>query len=174
LVESLVERGLNAPPTSSMGRLFDAVAALLGLCPRASFDGEAPMRLEALAQPTPFDAGYPVVVENDCIQMAPLWLELTRDLERGVSPPHIARRFHSWVVDLIVTVSRDLGRRHHLERVAFSGGVFVNRIVAEEAAERLSQDGLVVLEHRLVPPNDGGLSLGQLAIAAAQDGAIAT
>jgi hydrogenase maturation protein HypF len=152
-----------------MGRLFDAVAALLGICPRASFDGEAPMRLEALAAGG-CESAYPVTLDAHVVRVAPLVAALVADLERGVSPARIAARFHGWVVELIVTASRELAGRHRLSRVALSGGVFVNRIVSAHATARLAGAGLEVLCHRLVPPNDGGLALGQLAVAAAQDG----
>jgi hydrogenase maturation protein HypF len=164
MVEQLLERRVNAPPTSSMGRLFDAVAALLGICTHASFDGQAPMRLEALAATVPREEAYPVVVDGDRIQ-APME-ELVQD-SRQLDAARVARRFHSWVVDMIVAVATRLARQHQLDTVAFSGGVFANRIVSAEAAERLSP--LTVLQHRLVPPNDGGLALGQLAVAAAGD-----
>jgi hydrogenase maturation protein HypF len=169
-VEQLLDRGFNSPPTSSMGRLFDAVAALTGACLHASFDGEAAMRLEALAASAPFDAGYPVVCDGELVRADPLIVEVARDLRAGIAAPQIARRFHSWVVELIVHAATGLARRHQLDRVALSGGVFVNRIVAGEAAARLAATGLTVLCHRVVPPGDGGLALGQLAIAAAQDG----
>jgi hydrogenase maturation protein HypF len=166
-VQQLIEQRVGTRPTSSMGRLFDAVASLVDACQRVSFDGEAPMRLEALAASTGFAAGYPVIVEHDLVQTAPLIAELARD----ASPPaRVARRFHTWVVDMIVTVATQLASRHRLDRVALSGGVFLNRIVADEASERLRRAGLFVLRHRLVPPNDGGLSLGQLAVAARRDG----
>jgi hydrogenase maturation protein HypF len=164
MVEQLLERRVNAPPTSSMGRLFDAVAALTGVCTHASFDGQAPMRLEALAATVPREDAYAVVVDGDRIQ-APME-EVVHDSSK-LDAARVARRFHSWVVDMIVTVAARLARQHQLDTVAFSGGVFANRIVSAEAAERLAP--LTVLQHRLVPPNDGGLALGQLAVAAAGD-----
>ena len=147
-----------------MGRLFDAVAALLGVCTQASFDGEAPMKLEALASSCAPESAWPVVVDGPRIR--PPIAEVVEDL-RHLDAARVARRFHSWVVDAIATVASRLAQQHRLDCVAFSGGVFVNRIIAAEAAAKLAP--LLVLQHRLVPPNDGGLALGQLAIAAAKD-----
>lgn len=169
-IARMLERGVNAPPTSSVGRLFDAVAALAGVCDRASFEGQAAVRLEALASTRPPDGGYPFEVAGDgAIDAAPLVRAVVRDVAAGTAPAVVARRFHTAVVELVVEVCRRLRAEAGPTAVVLTGGVFVNAILAEESAGRLTADGFRVHAHRRVPPNDGGLSLGQLAIAAARD-----
>jgi hydrogenase maturation protein HypF len=186
----MIERRFQAPPTSSVGRLFDAAAAIAGVCDAVSFEGEAAMRLEALAAEAAADGGYPFEVREACprpgpaaagrreagdgpmiVDPGPLVRALVRDLARGVAVPTAARRFHATLAEMIEEVCRRLRERTGLGTVCLSGGVFVNAILAEDAAARLARAGFRVLRHRLVPPNDGGLALGQLAVAAARDAA---
>jgi hydrogenase maturation protein HypF len=168
VVDAQLAKRVNAPLTSSIGRLFDAAAAIVGLCARASFEGQAAMRLEALAAGAAPDGAYDFARDGLTIDPAPLVAALHADVRRGVAPAQIARRFHATIVELVVALCLQLGDDHQLRTVALSGGCFANAILSRECSERLARAGFRVLRHALVPPNDGGLCLGQLAVAAAR------
>jgi hydrogenase maturation protein HypF len=157
-----------------MGRLFDAAAALAGVRDRTDFEGQAAMELEALAGGAPREGAYPfgldVGVDALVVDTRPLIRALASDCREGIRPRVIARRFHETVVDIVESVCSRLRKASGLETVVLSGGVFQNRLLSEEVHERLSLAGFQVYCHRQVPPNDGGLALGQLAVAAAIDG----
>ncbi len=146
-----------ARPTSSVGRLFDAVAALSGVCTRSTFEGEAAMRLEALAEPgaTP----YPVLVTRTEIDWRPTLAAMARDLE------DVASRFHATLVDAIARTTELHGAR----LVALGGGVFQNARLTEDVSATLQARGVEVLLPERVPPNDGGLALGQAWLASRED-----
>jgi hydrogenase maturation protein HypF len=194
LLAQMLDRGLNAPITTSAGRLFDAIAALLDLHQQVTFEGQAAMALEFAADPDVEDA-YPLPVSTDdrrqtpdgrpqmavkdearedgslrlgsgrgVLDWEPLVEAVLEDLQRGVKPGIIAGRFHNALVDAILGVARAVGE----PRVALTGGCFQNRWLTERAARRLGEAGFEVLLHRQVPPNDGGISLGQVAVAAAR------
>ena len=172
-LDRMIERGVNSPPASSAGRLFDAVAAALGLCREAtSFEGQAAIELEALAETVRDDVGaYPFELSSNDLRVlnwAPLWRALLDDLAEGVAPARIAARFHNGLIAAVVRTSQDLARSHGVETVALSGGVFQNRLLLEGVIEGLEAHGLSVLSPQEVPANDGGLSLGQACIAAAR------
>ena len=169
LLARMLATGTRSPVTTSAGRLFDAAAALVGLHPRAGFEGQAAMALEALADPDE-RAAYPfplVPPASDgapaTLDWGPLLLALLEDGARGVSPALRAARFHGALVDGIAAVARRAG----LPRVALTGGCFQNRLLFERVRARLATEGFEVLTHRLVPPNDGGIALGQVLVAAA-------
>src|SRR5438132_697254 len=161
----MLERGVNAPLTSSMGRLFDAAAAISGLRGRVSYEGQRAVELEWLATGADGEPPYPVELDGGIVDTRPLIRALARDAREGLAATRIARRFHSGVVELIARTCVWLRDRGAPDSVALSGGVFMNAILLEEASQRLSALGFRVLRHRLVPPNDGGLALGQLAAA---------
>lgn len=170
MVERLIA-GTQAPMTSSAGRLIDAVAALIGIRDHSRFDGQAAMQLEWVAAGLPANGSYPFEIETRdtlVVDTRPLILAIARDVRDGVAPPVVARRFHSTLVDVIVRVSMALRTRTGLDHVVLSGGVFLNAMITREAVERLSAEQFRVFHHRRVPPGDGGLSLGQLAVAAAR------
>ncbi len=178
LVERMIAAGFNAPLTTSAGRLFDAVAALAGVRHRVSYEGQAAMELEWLAWEVAPDEVYPFEVLRTSkkdpsadplvIDMRPMIVEVADEVRGGVAPPRIARRFHSTIVAVIAQVCGRLRAETGLDAVVLSGGVFLNALLTAEAEARLVGDGFRVYRHRRVPPNDGGLSLGQLAVAAAQ------
>ena len=171
-VERMLERGFNSPLTSSMGRLFDAVAAIAFASTRVSYEGQAAIRLEALAASAAADGSYPFELCGQAplrVDPRPAVLAAAADARRGASAAAIARRFHSGVVEMVAQVCGRLRAATGLRTAALSGGVFLNAILTAEAEVRLAADGFRVLRHRLVPPNDGGLSLGQLAVVAARD-----
>ncbi len=171
-------RGLNAPLTSSCGRLFDAVAALLGLVTEVTYEGQAAMRLEtaARAAPLPEGAPYPVVWEAVAeegpfaptlrLDWRPMLVHLVDDIHRGEAAEAIAGRFHAWLAAAAEKVAVRLSRETGVRTVGLSGGCFVNRVLLETLVPRLRARGLEVLLHRQVPPTDGGLALGQAWVAA--------
>jgi hydrogenase maturation protein HypF len=166
----------NAPLTSSAGRLFDAVAALAGVRNLVNYEGQAAIELEWLATGMAPDTAYPFdLLEGTeglspsspmLIDTRPLIQAVARDISLTIEPARIARRFHSTVVEIIAAVGNRLRRATGLDAMVLSGGVFLNALLTHEVCERLGRDGFRVYRHHLVPPNDGGLSLGQLAIAA--------
>jgi hydrogenase maturation protein HypF len=162
----ILETGLRSPWTTSAGRLFDGVAALLGLRQRAGFEGEAAMALEYAVDRAETGSYELEVVTGDgpmVVDWAPA-LETLMDDQRGGAPvPAMAARFHNGLAAVIADVAERVG----IERVALSGGCFQNAVLAEGAARALERRGLTPLLHRRVPANDGGLALGQVAVAAA-------
>ncbi|HVF60518.1 MAG TPA: carbamoyltransferase HypF [Thermoanaerobaculia bacterium] len=169
-VERLVRSGVRSPPTSSAGRLFDAVAALLGLCQRVTFEGQAAMQLEAIARPGA-ERPYPFSIEAGegpfVLRVTPTLCAVASEAAAGGDRAAIAARFHRTLVCALVDGARLARERHGLERVALSGGCFQNALLLESLHAALSEAGFTVLLPLTVPPNDGGLSLGQ-AVAAAQ------
>ncbi|MEX5726951.1 hydrogenase maturation protein HypF [Rhodovulum iodosum] len=166
LARQAAAAGLNAPPSSSAGRLFDAVAACLGLCPLAQgFEGEAAMRLEALARTGDTGAGYDFDVAGGEIDPAPMFAALVADLGAGTDAALIAARFHTGLARQFAAAARGLVERGDAEVIVLSGGCFQNALLLTEMRRELA--GLPVLTHRETPANDGGLALGQAAVAAA-------
>lgn len=168
LVARLLSSRVNAPVTTSAGRVFDAAAALCGLKARAGFEGQAAMLLEAAAGDRP-SSPYPMpVVETGEgileLDWRPAIAALLDDLEAGATAGRAASRLHSTLAHAIVAVAGLAG----CARVALTGGCFQNVRLTEETAELLERAGFTVLLHRQVPPNDGGISLGQAAVAAAR------
>jgi hydrogenase maturation protein HypF len=183
LIEQMLDRGLNSPLTSSAGRLFDAVAAVAGLRLRTSYEGQAAMELEWRATDVRDDGVYPFpleeVPENGSsgttlrVDTRALVREVAADAARGDSPGVIGRRFHNGLVELVAAVCGRIRISTGLDAVVLSGGVFLNALLTGEVVARLESAGFRVYRHRLVPPNDGGLALGQLAVAASRAGAAA-
>jgi len=170
LLRQVWERGINSPLTSSCGRLFDAVAALCGLRRKVSFEGQAALELEMAIAAGP-DPAYPmrVVAEGEklLLDWQPLLEALLNDLERETGVGTISRRFHEGLASGVVEVCSLLRGQTGLGLVALSGGVFQNRYLTETLSAGLAGAGFEVCRHSLVPPNDGGLALGQAVIAAA-------
>jgi hydrogenase maturation protein HypF len=172
VVEQMIAKGLNAPLSSSAGRLFDAVAAMLGICAdRQHYEGQAAMEMEALAADhLPLTGAYPSVsVERDgkiVLSWAPLWEALLEDLARGYESVVIAGRFHAGLAETLGNTAISIAQSEGTRRIALSGGVMQNRALTEMLHARLRHEGFDVLVQSRVPANDGGLSLGQAAIAA--------
>jgi hydrogenase maturation protein HypF len=168
---SLAERGVNAPVSSSAGRLFDAAAALLSVRDTINYEGQAAVELEQLADPGE-PGTYRAAVTGQgpfCIEGADLVRAVAGELAEGTPAPLIAARFHNGIAALIedgCALAREL---HGLDTVALSGGVFQNVLVTDRAAARLAARGFRVLLHSRVPCNDGGISLGQAVVAGARD-----
>lgn len=170
ILRQQLERRLNAPPTSSMGRLFDAVAALAGVLQEVTYEAQAAIWLEACADPAERGAyPLPVLPVNGGpyqVDPAPLFAAIVHDLRAGVTLPALAARFHNGVAQMVAEVCALARAETSIATVALSGGVFQNSRLLRAVRQELERDGFTVLVHRLVPPNDGGLALGQAAVAA--------
>jgi hydrogenase maturation protein HypF len=166
LVLRMLEKGINSPVTSSAGRLFDAVASLTGLRQVVSFEGQAAMELEFALDEDAAPEEYPFELISDSHRMLvdwkPLILALIADVSRGVPAGTISARFHNTLVGMILAVAGHAGER----RVVLSGGCFQNRVLTERAVMRLKAAGYKPYWHQRVPPNDGGIALGQAYAAA--------
>jgi hydrogenase maturation protein HypF len=176
LLARMIERGLNAPLTSSLGRLFDAVAVVLLKRRVVDYEAQAAIELEGIAVDEPDDEdgyavelrqGDPQKCEPMVIRLAPLWNELLRDRKDGVSPSRIAARFHSGVADAFVRAADAARSATGIEVVVMSGGVMHSRRLARQLRSKLELRGFAVYANRRVSPGDGGLSYGQAASGAA-------
>ncbi|MBM7790115.1 carbamoyltransferase HypF [Tenggerimyces flavus] len=173
LLDRQLERGIACVPTSSMGRLFDSVASLAGVCHRVGYEAQAAIELEGRsvdhvetcgdAYELGIVSGSPLVLDP-----APMLHTVVRDVRAGVLAGVIGARFHRAIVDAVVNVALLLRERTGLDTVAMSGGVFLNRLLVSLCANRLAAEGFTVLRPCKVPPSDAGLALGQLLIAARQ------
>lgn len=171
MVAQMMNQQINSPPTSSAGRFFDAMAALLGIRHVVAYEGQAAMELEALALTREAGGVYEFTLseaEPLVIDFGPTVRAVAEDVRQKRESALIARRIHRTVALMIETVCRRVADRSGLTTVALSGGVFMNALLLEETHCRLAQAGFKVLLHTRVPPNDGGISLGQLAVGAAQ------
>ena len=191
LCDQMIERDLNTPYTSSVGRLFDAASALLGVCPEATYEGQPAIELEAAldvpaAEPVataPAQDAYRIdVVKNTATKTstaqdtsvvlfdaAPVFASLLDDLHAAVPVPTIARRFHDAFVNAILMAAQLANSVYGITTVALSGGVFLNRYLVEHATALLQEAGFTVALNRDLPPSDGCISYGQAVVAWAQD-----
>lgn len=167
-VRQLASTGL-APLTSSAGRLCDAVAALLGVREEISYEGQAAIELEQRADPTVQDGYRLPVTDSRPLRLSgpELFRQVLDDLQRGTPVPVIAARFHHGLVDGLAQACQRVRERTGLATVALSGGVFQNQLLLTGLRDRLTAAGFRVLTHRDVPPNDGGICVGQAVVAAA-------
>lgn len=164
VLEHQLRTGLGCTPTSSMGRLFDAVSSLAGVRHAADYEGQAAIELEGRSRSV--EAAGGAYRFGEPMDATPVIRAVANDVRTGVPSSLIGARFHSAVVDLVATVARRARAETGLSTVALSGGVFQNALLLTGACRVLRRDGFTVLRHRVVPPNDGGLALGQLIIAA--------
>ncbi|MFR9775716.1 carbamoyltransferase HypF [Micromonospora sp. MS34] len=172
-VVAVARTGTNSPRTSSAGRLFDAVSAILGLRDRVTYEGQAAIAVEQLAHPDE-RGGYPVEAAGP-VPLLDVGRGLVRcvvdDLLANVDPGRIAARFHHGLADAVVRAAGAVRERTGLATVALSGGVFQNVLLLDRVVSGLERDRFRVLVHSRVPPNDGGISLGQAVVAAARPAA---
>ena len=169
LLTRAIDRGLNAPLTSSAGRLFDAVASLLGVRDRVGFEAQAAIELEALAGPAAdaiYSTGVTLADDMLVVRTTDIIRGVVDDLLRETPATVIAARFHATLAQVILDVCQALRVRTGLGAVALSGGVFQNVHLLEATLAALERSGFEVYTHRHVPTNDGGLALGQAAVAA--------
>ena len=173
MIAELARTGFSSPVTTSAGRLFDAVAALCGLAPRVNYEGQAAIELEAAADLSERGAyPLPMVAEEE----PPFELDaretvraVAEDLSRGTRLGAVSARFHNGVAAASAHACATIAERHGLATVVLSGGVFQNRLLLERTAAALTAAGLRVLVPERLPPNDGGISYGQAAVAARRD-----
>ncbi|NOZ20139.1 MAG: carbamoyltransferase HypF [Planctomycetes bacterium] len=168
LLVTILQGGINTPKTSSLGRLFDAVSAMLGVCNEASYEGQPAIELEGIADEVCTESYDFMISPNGSalqVDMAPAIRQIVRDIRDGVDRAAIAGRFHNTIVNVSLEMCLRIREKYSLDTVAFSGGVFQNLLLAERLASELTRSGFEVLQHHHVPPNDGGLSLGQAVIA---------
>lgn len=170
ILDRQLETGVQVFQTSSAGRLFDAVSALLGVCSKVTYEGQAAIELESvgtnfLEQQTPLLYSYEVRVEQDMLILGvrPLFEEIVRDVLQGVSREEISYRFHQTIAKAIVDLALRLGVSNG--PLVLSGGVFQNKLLTEAVLRNCQTQGIKVLRSRVLPPGDGGLAFGQLLIA---------
>ena len=173
LLNRMLGNDINSPRTTSMGRLFDAVASISGLCHKNGFEGQAAIALEFAAMKTDTCETYPCGIvplsatgigeEIAVVDWEPLIHAVIHNVRMCVSTAEIARKFHNTLAEIILTVARRVGE----SRVVLTGGCFQNRVLLEGAVERLQNAGFHPFRHQRIPPGDGGVALGQIAIAAA-------
>jgi|HigsolmetaAR201D_1030396.scaffolds.fasta_scaffold03669_2 hydrogenase maturation protein HypF len=166
ILRTVLQRGINAPLTTSAGRLFDAVAALVGLRQTASYEGQAALELESALAQVETDDAYPVRVRShshcQIVDWEPMVMGIIDDLRRAQPIGRIAAKMHNTLVEMIVAVAE----RADQERVMLSGGCFQNQYLLQRTVERLRRAGFRPYWHRRIPPNDGGIAFGQVLAAA--------
>ncbi len=167
-MRSMISTGTNSPETSSMGRLFDALSALLNLRNTVHYEGQAAIELEAAADRNAVKSYEFTIADGSIIKAEPVIISAACDLLNGVSAAEVSARFHLGVAGLIARAARQIRDARKLTRIALSGGVFQNMFLLERTVALLESDGFEVFTHSRVPANDGGISLGQAAIANAQ------
>jgi hydrogenase maturation protein HypF len=171
LIKKQVDKGINAPLTSSCGRLFDAVSAIIGLRGEIDYEAQAAIELEMAAMDAETISGsvYPYsVIKSDgvnIIRFGDTLSAIIDDLKRGVALPEIAGHFHQTVSNMIADVCCRIAERTGISRVALSGGVFQNRLLLKLTLDSLDKAGLDIISHQWVPTNDGCISLGQAVVA---------
>ena len=162
----LVENRMRTFETTSIGRLFDAAAALLGFVREISFEGQAAMWLEHIARPAPVRDGYPFPIIGHELDFRPLLAVVARDRLRGRDPSAIARGFQRAIAESLCAAVQMLCEAHSVDTVVLSGGVFQNELLLEDVKSILSAEPIQIWTNAAVPPNDGGISLGQAAFGA--------
>jgi hydrogenase maturation protein HypF len=164
-VSAQIRNRVNAPSTSSMGRLFDAVASLLAVRQQVNYEGQAAIELEAIAAPEEKNT-YPVPqVQDLTLDCTSIIDSIVREIRMGVSPSTISARFHNTIASMVRDTSCGIRKERGINQVVLSGGVFQNVTLLQITVDLLRGEGFAVYTHRLVPPNDGGLALGQAIIA---------
>jgi hydrogenase maturation protein HypF len=164
LLRQQISGGINAPPTSSMGRLFDAVSSLLDVRQAANYEAQAAIELEALADQDETGA-YPFAIEGKFLDPTPMFAALVSDLRAGISQPILSARFHNAIAQLMHQLCLKVRTEIGINEVALSGGVWQNMTLLKKSISLLAGDEFKVYLHHQVPANDGGLSLGQAVIA---------
>jgi len=167
VLSQMLGKGLHSPRTTSAGRLFDAIASLCGLRQVIKYEGQAAMELEFAVgkdeeQEYPFEISNPETSDHHAgmvVDWEPLIRAILQDVQEGISPSRISRRFHDTLVKIIIAVARQAAE----ERVVLTGGCFQNKFLLEHAVQKLEHEGFRPYWHQRVPPSDGGIALGQIA-----------
>jgi hydrogenase maturation protein HypF len=170
----MMDKQLNTFLASSVGRLFDGVAALLGICTHAEYEAQGPIELEGLLQRdltmvAGYEFGFEIFAHAPAvIDYAPVIRAIIDDIQAGIQIATISRKFHSGVVQMVLRVCQDLHANHPFNQVVLSGGVFLNEFLCVNTLIALRQAGITAYAHKNVPSNDGGISLGQVMVARAR------
>jgi hydrogenase maturation protein HypF len=176
IIKQQLKKKINSPLTSSAGRLFDAVSALLGVRGEIDYEAQAAIELEMLAADTMDERAYPFVIDSKddiaIVRLSKLWIALVKDVQDKVSPSLVSFKFHHTIAEITAEMCKLIAKESKIKRVALSGGVFQNRLLLKLTTAALKREGFDVLSHRLVPPNDGGISLGQAVIANFYEGEV--
>jgi hydrogenase maturation protein HypF len=176
LLRSMLENNINCPRTSSIGRLFDAVSALTGVRGEINYEGQAAIELEVIADPDLSDQYRFEIIRSHhskngsdlnpiFLDAAPIFSEIISDLYKGIPISTISGKFHNGVADVVVKVCEIMRQEFNINEVILSGGVWQNRLLLNKTISLLKRSEFLVYIHRQVPANDGGLALGQAAIA---------
>jgi len=177
IIQRQIERGLNSPLTSSMGRLFDAISALLDIRGEIDYEGQAAVELEMTAhkactesgEGTNYEEGYPYqIAESEgirIVKVGDLLSAIVEELRQHTSKARISVKFHDTIAQMVKQMCQLINSETGINKVALSGGVFQNRLLLNKTVALLEQNGFQVFTHRQVPCNDGGISLGQAVIA---------
>ena len=164
LIIQAIEKNINCPLSSSAGRLFDAVAAITDVCPVSTFHAEAPMRLESVAG-AGIDIGYPFDL-GKVVSFESTIKAIVEDISDGIDAAEISAKFHNTVINVIFAVASQMRKETGINKVVMSGGTFQNKYILSRLEKILEKEGFDVYSHLKVPSNDGGIALGQLAVAA--------
>jgi len=171
VISQMLEKDINCPLTSSMGRLFDAISALLGVRNRINYEGQAAIELEYLCK-SGYNGEYGFSFNNDddifTISANELVIGILKDIKHGIEKGIISSKFHETVANIVLEGCKKIDKVTGLNKVALSGGVFQNITLLGKCVSKLESSGFEVYTHSLVPANDGGISLGQAAIAIAR------
>ncbi len=169
VIKQQLKKKINSPLTSSAGRLFDAVSALVGVREKIDYEAQAAIELEMIASDAMEAKAYPFVINVEegrgVVGLGELWSALVSDVKDKLSPSLISLKFHKTIAEVTAEMCKLFSKNAGLKRVALSGGVFQNRLLLKLTLAALRREGFDVLTHHLVPPNDGGISLGQAVIA---------
>ncbi len=157
-----IDKGINTPLSSGAGRVFDAVSALLNICPVSGFHAEAPMRLESIIDKNireHYDFEFDKV-----ISFKPAIMQIISDMQNNISPQVISTRFHNTVIEIVIQVVKKISAEYGIKIVVLSGGTFQNKYLTENIEILLSEEDFTVYSHSTIPANDGGIALGQLIV----------
>lgn len=158
IIQAMLVKHINTPLTSSMGRLFDAVASILNLSQISTYEGQGAMAVEFAAMRSNVTEGYPFSLTDSGVDWRPMIEVIVADELVGVPAPQVARKFHNTLANMILTVAETIGE----ENVLLTGGCFQNRLLSEIAIARLKSAGFKPYWHHHIPPNDGGIAIGQV------------
>lgn len=163
-IQIQLDHSINLMNTSSLGRLFDAVSALCGICEEATYEGQAAIELEGMIDREESKA-YDIPFNDDWIDSRTLIRQVAASIQQGISPSQISAFFHNGLVRLFTGIAEHIRRETGIQAIALTGGVWQNMVLLERTQKSLRQAGFEVLVHHQVPANDGGISLGQAVIA---------
>ena len=172
VIEKMIDKKINSPLTSSCGRLFDAISSLIGIEDEISYEGQAAMELESICLPKINNSyGFDIIEKEKeyIIEPKKIIVEVIRDLKKGIDKGIMAAKFHNTVAQFTLKLCVKIREKTKINKVAISGGVFQNKYLTEKVISLLESREFVVFSHKKVPPNDGGISLGQAVIAGSEE-----